>query len=106
VFLEDVFEDSPAFAAALNRMLVVGFYMLNLGYAFTILNQPTAVDATGAAAVLVQKLGLLLLALGVIHFANMLVFWQIRKRHRLETAPVPVHPQAYLQAPKGNPFPA
>jgi len=91
VLLEDVFADNSRFAEAINRMLEVGFYMLNLGYAFTILNRPTASDATGAASVLIQKLGLLLLALGIIHFANMLVFWQIRKRQRLEAGHVPVH---------------
>ena len=34
VFLEDVFADNPRMAAAVNRLLVVGFYLLNLGYAF------------------------------------------------------------------------
>ena len=33
VFLEDVFADNPRMAAAVNRLLVVGFYLLNLGYA-------------------------------------------------------------------------
>lgn len=106
VFLRDVFEGKEEFSAAVNRMLVVGFYMLNLGYALTIFNQPKVADATEAGAVLVEKLGLLLLALGVIHFLNMLVFFQIRKRHRLESAPVPVEPQAFLRPPEGDPFPA
>ena len=34
IFLHDVFEDRPGLAEAVNRLLVVGFYMLNLGYAF------------------------------------------------------------------------
>ena len=33
VFLEDVFADTPRMAEAVNRLLVVGFYLLNLGYA-------------------------------------------------------------------------
>ena len=33
VFLEDVFKDTPRMAEAVNRLLVVGFYLLNLGYA-------------------------------------------------------------------------
>jgi vacuolar-type H+-ATPase subunit I/STV1 len=105
VFLEDVFENNPQLAAAMNRMLVVGFYMLNLGYAFRLLNSPVAETGSEAAEVLIDKLGLLLLALGIIHFMNMLVFWQIRKRRRLETAQVPVHAQAILRPPSGDPFP-
>ncbi|HEY3240524.1 MAG TPA: hypothetical protein VGL92_13215, partial [Acidimicrobiia bacterium] len=31
LFLEDVFADNPALAAAVNRLLVIGFYLLNLG---------------------------------------------------------------------------
>ena len=32
VFLEDVFAGDPRVAQALNRLLVVGFYLLNFGY--------------------------------------------------------------------------
>ena len=35
LFLESVFEDKPGMAAAVNRLLVTGFYMLNLGYALS-----------------------------------------------------------------------
>lgn len=37
VFLKDVFADRPGLAEAVNRLLVVGFYMANLGYALYIL---------------------------------------------------------------------
>ena len=106
VFLEDVFDNQPMLAQAMNRMLVVGFYMINLGYAFSILNTPQAATASDAANVLIHKLGLLLLALGIIHFANLFVFWQIRNRRRMQTAPVPVHAQAILTPQPGDPFPA
>jgi len=33
LFLESVFEDNARMANAVNRLLVTGFYMLNLGYA-------------------------------------------------------------------------
>ncbi len=107
VFLSDVFEDRPYLADATNRLLVVGFYMLNLGYAFLILRRPDAASASEAVHFLIERLGLLLVSLGVIHFVNMLVFWNIRKRVALESAPLPVHPQAVLPQPAdGDPFPA
>ncbi len=106
VFLIDVFHDRPQLADSVNHLLVVGFYMLNLGYAFLILRSNAPTDGVGAAELLIRKLGVLLVSLGVIHFVNMLVFWAIRKRER-EIAidaivpPVPpVPPQA--MAPAGG----
>ncbi len=87
IFLEDVFEDRPGLAEAVNRLLVVGFYMLNLGYAFLIFrSQVRPTDAVAGVELLVNKLGVLLVSLGVIHFMNLLVFWRIRRR----TTPPPV----------------
>lgn len=98
VFLHDVFEDRPALGEAVNRLLVVGFYMLNLGYAFLLLQDEVAPDAVSAVEVLVHKLGLLLVSLGVIHFVNFLVFWKIRNRAQLASAP-PIAPTTYWPTP-------
>jgi hypothetical protein len=49
VFLEDVFADNPRMATAVNRLLVVGFYLLNLGYAFSTLKASTAAPTPVAA---------------------------------------------------------
>src|SRR5919199_908500 len=75
VFLHDVFEDRPGLADAVNRLLVVGFYMLNLGYAFFVLRADQALSAFGAVQFLVNKLALLLGTLALIHFVNVFVFW-------------------------------
>ncbi len=99
VFLIDVFEDRPHIAQAINRLLVVGFYMFNLGYALLILREPAVATAEQAFEVLVSKLGILLVSLGVIHFVNMLVFYKIRRRTQLDSAPPPVHPQVLLPPP-------
>jgi hypothetical protein len=81
IFLETVFEDRPGMAAAINRLLVTGFYMLNLGYALLIFQTNGAETAIDATEVLVTKLGLLLVSLGVIHFVNMAVFWRIQRHN-------------------------
>ena len=96
VFLEEVFPDSPKMAEAVNRLLVVGFYLVNLGYASLILkagNPHTMADAIEALA---QKLGLLLLSLGAMHFANLYVFHRIRRRAKVAHMPPPVPPQMML----------
>ncbi|MDH3307523.1 MAG: hypothetical protein OEO77_08420 [Acidimicrobiia bacterium] len=100
VFLEDVFGDKPAMAEAVNRLLVVGFYMLNLGYAFLIFRANTRpADAVAGVELLVDKLGILLVSLGVIHFINLLIFWRIRGRSKTVEPQPPVLPRGMLQQP-------
>src|SRR6185295_19314160 len=94
VFLEDVFADHPRMAAAVNRLLVVGFYLLNLGYAFLTLKAASP-TVTGVQAIetLAMKLGALFLSWGGLHFFNMYLFHRIRRRGQIRLAPPPVKPQ-------------
>lgn len=81
VFLADVFE-SDALAGAVNHLLVVGFVLLNLGYA--IINYRVRADYVSDLEFingLVNRLGVLVLVLGVVHLTNMLVFWRIRSHN-------------------------
>jgi hypothetical protein len=100
VFLEDVFEDNPRLAKAVNHLLVVGFYMANLGYAALLLQSNAAADGVTAVELLVRKLGVLLVSLAVLHFANMYVFYRIRRRATASVLPPPVAPQVRVAAPK------
>jgi len=96
VFLEEVFPDNPRMAGAVNRLLVIGFYLLNLGYAFLTLQTREQVgSALAAIEVLSSKLGVLLVSLGIVHFANMLVLHRVRRRGQLHLAPPPVAPQVH-----------
>ena len=107
MFLESVFEDKPGMAEAVNRLLVTGFYMLNLGYAFLIFRTDEATDVVDATENLVTRLGLLRVSLGIIHFVNMAVFWKIRRGARannftpamptMTMPPPPVAPAAPAQ---------
>jgi hypothetical protein len=94
VFLEEVFADNPRLATAVNRLLVVGFYLLNLGYAFVTLKVSDRVEthAEGLEALGV-KLGSLLLVLGALHMGNLYLFHRIRRRGQIRLAPPPVWPQ-------------
>jgi hypothetical protein len=103
VFLEDVFKDTPKMAEAVNRLLVVGFYLLNLGYAALIMKAYGANTAVEAAEVLAWKLGALLISLGAMHFFNMYLFFRIRRRSQLAMLPPPVAPQMRLPAPQMRP---
>ena len=87
VFLKDVFEDKPDLADAVNRLLVVGFYLVNLGYAALIMRAEPAANMVGAIETLAFKLGLLLMSLAGMHFLNMYVFHRIRRRARGDDGP-------------------
>ncbi len=99
IFLEDVFKDSPKMADAVNRLLVVGFYLINLGYAATIMQANGGATVIEAVEVLASKLGALLLSLGFMHFLNMYLFYRIRRRARVASLPPPVVPQLRMGPP-------
>lgn len=98
VFLAEIFDDDSRLAEAINTLLVTGFYMLNLGYAFLIFRTDEAATTIGAIENLVMKLGALLVSLGVIHFINMAVFWRIRQNAHRELD-VPAHHTAMVPPP-------
>jgi hypothetical protein len=101
VFLEDVFTDNPRLAEAVNRLLVVGFYLLNLGYVCLLLKSSGVETATDAVETLATKLGVLLFSLGGMHFVNMYVLHRIRRRATIKTLPPPVAPQMKLHVREG-----
>ena len=105
VFLENVFEDD-GMARAVNQLLVVGFYLLNLGYALLLYKVGDAVALTEAFNGLVGRVGALLLSLGVIHLVNMAVFWRIRNhksRSTNRTMPMPPAPTYVNNTPPAPP---
>lgn len=95
-FLLDVFPESPAMAEAVNQLLVVGFYLVNFGYACLLLRGGSAATVTGAVETLAGKLGCLLLSLAVMHFANLYVFHRIRRRGRAQSMPAPLAPHGHV----------
>ncbi|WP_322937407.1 hypothetical protein [Nocardioides bizhenqiangii] len=81
VFLADVFDDE-AVATATNRLLVVGFYLLNVGFVLLYLRAGGQVGtAEGLIESLSLKVGVVLLVLGLIHVINVKVFSAMRHRH-------------------------
>src|SRR6266508_5239529 len=92
-FLHAVFADRPQLAEAVNKLLVTGFYMLNLGYALWILRASRGYDGFEAVQFLVNRLALMLVSLAAIHFVNVFVFWRIRARREQRHLPTPVAAQ-------------
>lgn len=81
VFLVDALSGNEALADSLNHLLVVGFYLINVGYVTLALKYgDKPVDVVSAIELTSTKLGLVLLVLGAMHFFNLFVFAQARRR--------------------------
>src|SRR4051812_32412805 len=83
IFLVDAFQGNAELAASVNHLLVVGFYLVNIGFVALALKSNATVGNTRAAIeMLSDKMGLVLLTLGGMHFFNLFVFSQIRAHGR------------------------
>jgi hypothetical protein len=81
LFLVDVFNGNEGLADAVNRLLIVGFYLLNLGFVTLFLRvRESVVGVRGSFDALSVKVGTVLLVLGAIHLSNVYVFSRIRRR--------------------------
>lgn len=86
-FLLDVFSGNQSLADAVNRLLVVGFYLLNLGFVTLAMRASGNVEgARQALQLLSVKIGEVLLVLGALHFANLVFFTRFRRRAQTQAA--------------------
>lgn len=72
VFLIDAFHGNAEMADAVNKLLVVGFYLINVGFVALFLrfgDKPT--DLVEGIEYIATKVGVVLLVLGAMHFFNM-----------------------------------
>lgn len=97
IFLVQAFRGSEAMADSVNHLLVVGFYLINFGYMSLALKLTEHVTTpTSAVEALSNKVGLVLVVLGTMHFFNLYVFSRIRRQRRIARAPRPVEPDGML----------
>ena len=96
VFLADVFHGNERLTEAVNHLLVVGFYLVNLGLVSLWLRGGDVPDVQGVFTALSYKVGTVLLVLGVLHLVNVYVLNRIRRRGLMETEQrPPVPPQGW-----------
>jgi hypothetical protein len=95
IFLVDVFHGNEPLADSVNHLLVVGFYLINLGWVCLMLKLGYAIQSPQAGIeALSVKIGTVLLVLGGMHFFNLFVFSRMRRRATMRTSP-PVGPDAF-----------
>jgi hypothetical protein len=79
VFLVENFHGQERLADSVNHLLLVGFYLVNLGFVSLALRygaKPT--DLVEAVEFLSTKVGLVIVLLGVMHFFNMRMLVRFR----------------------------
>ena len=94
VFLVDCFHGRNELADSVNHLLVVGFYLINLGFVSLALRLGvSAGNLQEAVETLSTKMGVVLLVLGFMHFFNLGVFTVCRNRAlRAKTSAGPALP--------------
>jgi hypothetical protein len=81
IFLVDAFHGNEPLADSVNHLLVVGFYLVNLGYIALALSTTSPMTTFREIIELEsEKIGVVLLILGAMHFFNILVFAKMRHR--------------------------
>ena len=87
VFLVDIFQGNEILADSVNKLLLVGFYLINIGYAVYTMQIFGEVNAVqNILEKLSLKLGGIILILGAMHFFNLFVFFRLRKKAKEASA--------------------
>ena len=99
VFLVDAFRGNVELADSVNHLLVVGFYLVNVGYIALALTTRSPMATMREIIELESvKIGVVLLILGGMHFFNILVFAKMRNRVTSgAAAPPPIPGGSILQ---------
>lgn len=81
VFLVQAFRGNELMADSVNHLLVVGFYLINIGFIAFALRYGTKPGSPQEAFEFVStKVGIVLLVLGAMHFFNIFNFDKMRRK--------------------------
>ena len=99
IFLVDSFLGNEPLADSVNHLLVVGFYLINIGYVALALKYGVKPrNVAEAIEYLSSKIGVVLLVLGGMHFLNIRIFAGMRRRATEQARP-PIAPQQRITPP-------
>lgn len=101
-FLVENFEGREELALSVNHLLLVGFYLVNIGFMTLMLRYGGRPDGLVAAIeYLSTKIGLVIVLLGAMHFANIYVLMRFRKSSLFRF----VEPKDFTPVELGRPAP-
>ncbi len=80
-FLASIFMQRPEIVHPLNNVLLIGFYLINLGFVLLFFTQEKDLhNNTAILEFLATKIGVVYLVLGSMHLFNIIVFITLEKR--------------------------
>ncbi|SKC75807.1 hypothetical protein [Ohtaekwangia koreensis] len=83
IFLIEIFHQDATLADSVNKLLLVGFYLVNIGYAVYTLKIWHTIDSTQTMIeTLSEKIGWIILVLGAMHFFNLFILFNLRRKAR------------------------
>ncbi len=83
IFLLEIFHGNKELADSVNKLLLVGFYLINAGYILYIMTISENLSSTQEVMeMLSKKIGLIILVLGFMHFFNMYILFRGKKKSR------------------------
>jgi hypothetical protein len=102
-FLVEAFHGDQVLADSINHLLVVGFYLINVGWIVMTLRTTYDLRTVRAAIELLSdKIGTVLFVLGLMHFFNLFIFSRFRRRALDRIAGLPPVPPTGFAAPRAQ----
>lgn len=97
IFLLQAFKGNGPLCDSVNHLLLVGFYLVNLGFVALHLKLTGVVgEVREVFEVMGSKLGIVFLVLGGMHFFNLYLFHRLLRKEEEGAAP-PLEPYTTLQ---------
>lgn len=83
IFILESFHQNEGMTDSVNHLLLVGFYLINLGFVFLFLRIGTPPENVKEAFEYIStKEGIVLITLGIMHFFNMYNIAKMRKKSK------------------------
>lgn len=83
IFILDLINNDVSLTDAINRILLVGYYLVNLGYAALMISTWDEIISWTALLVSITVMtGKIVLTLALMHYINILVIYLISKRNK------------------------
>ena len=81
VFLMEIFDKDEDIVDSINKLLLIGFYLINFGYALhNLIVRKEILNLAGCIEMLSFKIGLIIIVLGIMHFFNLFVLFRFRSK--------------------------
>ncbi len=81
IFLFDIFKGDTELTSAVNRLLLIGFYLINIGFVLLTYSHSHVLSSW---IKLIEKvsmeLGTIIFSLGIIHMLNIILLLKMRKK--------------------------